>query len=342
MNPCLICGKKPAAASFSICVDCIRAYPHRDRLIDLHKKVRERFGLPLRPPVSGDGVPCTLCANSCRIGQGQIGYCGIRYNENGRLVERSNPEGGLLHTYLDRLPTNCCASWFCEGSREEGYNLAVFLYGCSFDCLYCQNAEHKTVSTAPLLSTEELVERAMDPRVRCICYFGGSPEPQFPLVLQSARSIHEKSGGSRHICFEWNGSGNREYVKEAMHLAHRSGGTVKFDLKAFHQNLHTALCGVENTTTLHNFEIAADMFPEDDVLTATTLLVPYYVDEEEIEELASFIARLNPEIPYSLLVFHPDFYLEDLPCTPMEQVFACYDRAKKHLNRVFIGNRALL
>jgi len=342
MDSCLICQNKPAAASFAICADCIRAYPHREKLIDLHAKGRITFGLPARPPETEGGIPCGLCVNGCRMGEGQSGYCGIRYNEEGRLVERSNRDSGLVHIYLDRLPTNCCASWFCAGSREQGYNLAVFLYGCSFDCLYCQNAEHKTVSSAPSLSCNALVEQALDPKVRCICFFGGSPEPQFPFVLETARRILEKSGGGKHICFEWNGSGNWEFVEEAMRMAHQSGGTVKFDLKASHPNLHTALCGVDNAATLRTFERAAGMFPGDDVLTATTLLVPFYVDQGEVGEIASFIAHSNPEIPYSLLVFHPDFYLEDLPVTPREQVFACYDAAKRHVHRVFIGNRGLL
>jgi hypothetical protein len=43
----------------------------------------------------------------------------------------------------DPLPTNCCSAWFCTGSHEPGYNLGVFFYGCSFDCLFCQNWTHR-------------------------------------------------------------------------------------------------------------------------------------------------------------------------------------------------------
>jgi len=43
------------------------------------------------------------------------------------------------------------------------------------------------------------------------------------------------------------------------------------------------------------------------VLNATTLLVSHYVDEHEVEKLAEFITSLDPEIPYSLLIFHPDY-----------------------------------
>jgi pyruvate formate lyase activating enzyme len=98
-----------------------------------------------------------------------------------------------------------------------------------------------------------------------------------------------------------NGCGNPISVKRAAELSLRSGGIVKFDLKAFDENLSLALSGVSNRRAFENFEmIAKGLFDarEAPVLTATTLLVPWYVDEVEVEEIAEFIAGLNPDIPY--------------------------------------------
>jgi pyruvate formate lyase activating enzyme len=67
-----------------------------------------------------------------------------------------------------------------------------------------------------------------------------------------------------------------------------------------------------------------------------------YVDEKEVENIASFIAGINPNIPYSLLVFHPDLYMGDMPITPMEQVQRCYDAARRHLRNLNIDNNQLL
>ncbi len=147
------------------------------------------------------------------------------------------------------------------------------------------------------------------------------------------------------ICWEMNGCGNPLLVKRATELSLRSGGIVKFDLKAFDENLSLALSGVSNRRAFENFEmIAKDLFGRRDapVLTATTLLVPGYVDEAEVERIAEFIAGLNPEIPYSLLVFHPDFMMRDLPITPRSQAARCLDAAKSHLSRVYLGNKHML
>jgi len=61
-----------------------------------------------------------------------------------------------------------------------------------------------------------------------------------------------------------------------------------------------------------------------------------------VGEIARFIASFSDEIPYSLLIFHPDYRLADLPITPRSQVERCYLAAKKHLKRVNIGNIHLL
>jgi len=72
------------------------------------------------------------------------------------------------------------------------------------------------------------------------------------------------------------------------------------------------------------------------------LLVPGYVDEKEVEGITKFIASLDSEIPYSILVFHPDYLMMDLPMTPMDQALACYRAAKRHLKNVNVGNVRLL
>ncbi len=87
----------------------------------------------------------------------------------------------------------------------------------------------------------------------------------------------------------------------------KSEGTIKFDLKAWNENLHIALCGVSNKQTLRNFEWLAEYGKQRKVppfLIASTLLIPGYVGVEEVERIACFIAGLDPDIPYSLLAFH--------------------------------------
>ncbi len=253
------------------------------------------------------------------------------------MFSLTSSEKAILHAYEDPLPTNCCNAWFCRASELRGTNLAVFFYGCNFDCLFCQNWQHKNVGLGKAVTLDEMIAKAMVERVKCICHFGGSPEPQLPFAIKFSKEVLKRR--EVMICWEWNGAGKRLALKAA-EISHKSKGTVKFDLKAWNDNLHRILTGRSNKQTLRNFEMIWERYP--DVVSATTLLVPYYVDEKEIEGIATFLSSLDDSIPYSLLVFHPDYRLADMPITPREQVLKCYNVAKRHLKRVNIGNLHLL
>lgn len=294
--------------------------------------------------------------------EGEKGYCGLRENVEGRLVSLVSARKALLYSYLDPQVTNCCSAWFCPAGTGAGYpqyayrpgpergyyNLAVFFYGCNFDCLFCQNASHKELRQGSLVTRAAFVEkvRAFN-RISCICYFGGSPEPQLPFaVTASHRILEENPGRILRICFEWNGCGNPRLVRKAAELALVSGGNIKFDLKASTPAMSLALSGVSNARSYENFRVVAEEFYGErrgvPLLTATTLLVPDYVDASEVESTAKFIAELDPTIPYSLLIFHPAFAMSDLPVTPYNQVVSCYRAARKHLNKVHVGNLGLM
>jgi len=135
-------------------------------------------------------------------------------------------------------------------------------------------------------------------------------------------------------------------LQEMMTISLKSGGCVKFDLKAMDKNIHYALCGVDNSRTLENFAAAAKRIPErpqPPPLIASTLLVPSYVDEQQVKAIASFIAQLDPNIPYALLGFHGDFLMEDMPPTSWQQAERCLAAAKAAgLKRVRIGNVHIL
>jgi pyruvate formate lyase activating enzyme len=188
---------------------------------------------------------------------------------------------------------------------------------------------------------------AVDERTSCICYFGGDPTPQLPHSIEvSRRALEQSNGRILRICWETNGSMNPALLEEIISLSLVSGGCIKFDIKAWNDSLHVALCGVSNEQTKRNFERAAQWSkkrPDPPLLIASTLLVPGYIDEEEVRNISKWIVSLNLEIPYALLAFHPQFFFKDLPVTPRRLAFRCKEVAEKEgLRRVRIGNLHLL
>ncbi|HOV86300.1 MAG TPA: radical SAM protein, partial [Syntrophobacteraceae bacterium] len=78
-------------------------------------------------------------------------------------------------------------------------------------------------------------------------------------------------------------------------------------------------------------------------LVASTLLVPGYVGEDEVRGIASFIAELDPDIPYTLLAFAPQFRMNDFPTTSRDHAESCLEAARSAgLRRIRIGNTHLL
>ncbi len=367
MAKCRICRRESPLISgwLGVCGDCLRE-GRGDSLrlaLEAHARSRRELGLAEKPPRDG-GPGCNLCSLQCRFPHdGARSFCGLRYREGNRIVSLSSAREGLVYYYLDPHVTNCCNAWFCPGGTGYGYprfavgqgaehgyyNLALFLYGCSFDCLFCQNWEHKFLDRAPRVAADELVSLTLrNPRITCWCWFGGSPEPQLPFTLYASRRVLEEKPPTRivRICYEWNGDGLPDLVRKAAELAYESGGNVKFDLKAWTPEIHLALTGRDNRRVLSNFAMVAEEFHSKGrfppVLGATTLLVPGYVDAKEVEKIAEFIASIDDTIPYSLLLFHPDFRFNDLPPTPEDLAWQAYRAAKKHLKHVNVANLHLL
>ena len=136
------------------------------------------------------------------------------------------------------------------------------------------------------------------------------------------------------------------FLQRALDLSLQSGGCIKFDLKAFDEDLHRALTGASNGRTLENLRAAAARIPErpdPPPVIASTLLVPGYVEAPEVGRIARFLADLNPHIPYALLAFHPHFMMRDLPFTSRRQALQALQAARQAgLTNVRLGNVHLL
>jgi pyruvate formate lyase activating enzyme len=117
-------------------------------------------------------------------------------------------------------------------------------------------------------------------------------------------------------------------------------------MKAWDEPLHRALCGSTNKRTLQNFKDLSgliDRRPDPPLLVASTLLVPGYVEEDQVRRIAAFIAGLDSSIPYALLAFHPAFEMNDLPRPTRRLAESCLAAAQSAgLSRVRIGNLHLL
>ncbi len=350
LESCSICHRTipRVSAAFGICTICLKSKfsTVQSRIRKVHAITRTEFELPPEPPRDPEGIRCNLCSNECMIGEGEKGYCGLREVQNGRLIHLAGTATkGLLSWYHDPLPTNCVADWVCEGYKHKGhYNLAVFYESCTANCLFCQNWHFRRSKPLKdqMISAKELASAA-NSQTFCVCYFGGDPASQMPHAL-AASGYFAKQG--IRICWETNGMMNQKYFDKAVSFSIQTGGCIKFDLKAFDEEVHIALTGTSNKRTLENITRAAQRInkrPELPLVIASTLLVPGYVEAEQVGKIAEFLVSINPEIPYALLAFAPNFFMSDLPCTSVQHAREAEETARNAgLTNVRIGNRHLL
>jgi len=106
---------------------------------------------------------------------------------------------------------------------------------------------------------------------------------------------------------------------------------VAFGIKAVTDSLHKDYTGVSNERILRNF---INLYHDGMKIIVESLVIPGYIDIEETERIAKFVASVDKEIPYVLL---PYFKAGDNPWrrpTP-EEMDGAASVCKRHLTNVY-------
>jgi pyruvate formate lyase activating enzyme len=276
-----------------------------------------------------DKVRCRLCAHRCRISPDQRGICGVRENRSGMLY--TLVYGTLVAENVDPIEKKPLFH-FLPGSRS--YSIAA--PGCNFRCDFCQNYE---ISQLPgqggVIAGRErtparIVEAALASGSQSIAYTYTEPTVAFEFAFATAGLARER--GLRNI-FVTNGY----LTAEALALIAPRLDAANVDLKAFREDFYRRQCGASLAPVLASLRRMKDLGIWVEV---TTLLIPNLNDDnQELEQIAAFIASLGPETPWHVSRFYPRYRrLQTLP-TPVQTI----DRAVRigraaGLKYVYSGN----
>jgi len=366
---CSLCkgSSSTISAKFGVCKQCILTnFDEAMKIVDANRlKYRKLYNLPVLKSDSKTGISCGDCVNNCVLAEGEFGFCNLVTNKNGKKVRIAgdNIKGGFFSFYYDSLPTNCVAAPFCPCCTCSGYpkysyvkgpelgwnNLAVFYQSCTYDCLFCQNHQYRKGVHLATPTMPDVLLKAVKHNTSCICFFGGDPSSQIRHSIAVGKLALEKAKEEKRflrVCWETNGSARPSLMKEAAEIALKSGGSIKIDFKAYDDRLVKALCGSSNKFTIQNIRNIGSLIKERSetpLLVISTLLVPGYIEKDQIEKIAKLIVEINPSIPFSLLAFYPAFVIDDLPTTSRKHAEECFTIAKEvGLENVWIGNKHLL
>jgi pyruvate formate lyase activating enzyme len=274
---------------------------------------------------TGGAVSCQLCPHRCRIARGESGRCRVRRNEGGRLVAASY--GRLTALALDPIekkPLNL----FFPGS----FILSAGSFGCNLRCRFCQNWEiAQQEAPSREVEPQELVRLADKARAQGnigLAYTYNEPLVGYEFVLDCARLVRQ--AGMRNVLVS-NGYINPEPLEALLPFI----DAANIDLKAWNDRFYSQICGGRREPVLAAIRLLAARCH----LEVTTLLLPGENDsEEEIGELAAFLAALHPDIPLHLSRHHPDYQMSEPPPISLARMEKLAGLARRSLRHVWLGN----
>ncbi len=272
---------------------------------------------------------CNRGRHRCVIQPGQRGICGVRENQEGRLYtlvfDRIAAEGV---DPIEKKPF----FHFLPGSLA----FSVATMGCNFHCRHCQNCHlsrtpaDEGVIQGRSVSPTDLVAAAEARGCRSISFTYSEPTVFAELALCTARIAKDRG---LFNTFVTNGYQTPELIGEMKGCI----DAANVDLKGFSERFYRKICGADLKGVL---DTIARMHDAGIWLEITTLLIPGLNDgSDELEGIATFIARLDPDIPWHVSRYHPAYKMHDHPPTPVEGLLAAQEIGRSAgLKYVFIGN----
>ncbi|MBN2418458.1 MAG: AmmeMemoRadiSam system radical SAM enzyme [Deltaproteobacteria bacterium] len=274
-------------------------------------------------------VRCFLCSHKCLIKEGARGICGVRENRSGILVSLVYDKIIAMHfDPIEKKPL----FHFLPGSSS----CSIATVGCNFKCLFCQNADisqmpsdHDKI-TGKDIKPAQIVEEALNSGSSSISYTYTEPTVYFELSLDTSRAAVSK--GLKNV-FVSNGYMTEACLKEIYPDLH----AANIDLKAFSDRFYKQQCGARLEPVLKTLETIKNLGIW---LEVTTLLIPGLNDsEKELKSIASFLADLDPNIPWHISRFHPTYRLTDTPPTSATSIQKAREYGyESGLRYVYTGN----
>ena len=275
-------------------------------------------------------VECFLCAHRCLIAASKLGVCGVRENREGKLC--THVYGEVIAAHIDPIEKKPLYH-FLPGTTS----FSIATVGCNFRCPFCQNwqisqvkKKDKTFAGDHALSPENIVNEAIKQHCRSISYTYTEPTIFFEYAYDTAKLA--RRAGLANV-FVTNGYMTAEALKTIQPYL----DAANVDLKAYQDETYKQVCGARLEPVLESIRLMREL---DIWVEVTTLVVPGMNDgEEELRNIAHFIAGVSPKIPWHISRFHPDYKYTQTGATPVETLRKAYSLGKEEgLEYVYIGN----
>jgi len=280
--------------------------------------------------LKGNLVQCGVCHNRCTLKEEQRGICGIRKNIKGKLYLL--PYGKAIAVNIDPIEKKPLFHFF---PGEKAFSLGTL--GCNLDCQFCQNWD---ISQLPKNQNvnywgedwppEKIVSYCQENKIPIIAYTYNEPTVWLEYALDTMKLAHQK--GIKNI---WVSNGYM--TKETLELIQPYLDAINIDLKSFQEQFYRDIVEGHLEPVKENIKKIRQMHIWEEV---TTLVIAGLNDsDEELNQIAQFIAGISKDIPWHISAFYPAYKMQDRPATSQEALLKAYDIGKKNgLHYIYTGN----
>ncbi len=278
--------------------------------------------------LENDALRCFACGHRCRIQEGMPGVCKVRYNEGGILRVPRGYVGALQLDPIEKKP------FFHAYPGAKA--LSFGMLGCDYKCGYCQNWVTSQTLRDPVsgvqptdLEPADLIRLAKHHGARVLTSTYNEPL----ITSEWAVEVFKLGKEAGLVCsYVSNGNGTPEvieYIEPWVDL-------YKVDLKSFNERNYRHLGGHLQPVLDTVRALAASRI----WLEVLTLVVPgFNSSEEELTQIAEFVASVDVNIPWHVTAFHKDYKMTENDNTDARSLVRAYEIGKAAgLRYVYPGN----
>jgi pyruvate formate lyase activating enzyme len=276
-----------------------------------------------------DIVNCKACYKNCIIKEGEVGFCSVRQNINGKLY--SLVYGKPISINIDPIEKKPLYHFL-----QKTKTLSIGTFGCNFDCDFCQNfkiskvTDINQIEKQKIVTPKEIVTIAKANNLKSISYTYTEPTIFVEYALEIMKLA--KKEGLKNIWVS-NGYMQKEVVKEISKYL----DAINIDLKGDKEFYYSLI----NKTDVLKVKENIKLFNKNKVhIEITNLLIEgYNTEEKQIKEIVNFIASISKEIPVHFSRAFGYYRLDNIRPTNISFLKLAEKTAKDAgLKYVYLGN----
>ncbi len=273
-------------------------------------------------------IRCEICANYCKIAEGNVGICAQHKNINGELYDESyGIVSSLSPDPVEKKPLN----HFLPGT----FTYSIGGFGCNMACLHCQNymisQEYYNYSRGIKITSEAIVENALNYNCKSIAWTYNEPTIHMPFNKKTSLLARQKN---LKVIYVTNGYFSDKSLEEVLGFV----DAFNVDLKSMSEEFYKKVCRADLDVVLDNLR---RIYMEGKHLEVTNLIINDYNDSiSQISDLCDFVVdELGPEVPLHFSRAFPYYKMNDIEPTRAEILFKAREIAfEKGIENVYLGN----